>query len=610
MSGRVIDKSETNKGPSGSFWFLGILFLLLVGLGVRVWGSSWGLPHLYHPDEDKIVSHALAFGNGDLNPHYFGWPSLQMYVMFFIYGVYFVSGWLLDYFASPVRFLLAFAVDPSDFYLLGRWLSSILGALTIWLTYAAGRRLYGKDVGTLGAVFLAFNFLHVKHSHYITPDVPVTFMVMAAFWFAIRMTEEPSLKNYMGAGILTGLAISVKYPAFTIVVSLLTAHLVAVRLYPTTIGLFSRRAWLAAALIPIAFVIGTPYSLLDWSNFLVDLWHQKIYVSRPLPMFERAVIQLFENPALALGVGIYVFFLAGIARCLFRRGRADLLLLSFPLAYLSFMLATGGLQQRYLMPVLPFFCLIAALFLADTVRALSRRSILPRALARPFMAVATMALVLQPASQSIALDLSLSKPDTRTQAMEWIERNIPEGSRIALESYGPPLLPTSRQIKPSATVEKWREHRDKLSEGAVYGRLKAARLGQEWKKYNALIDRERDKALRGHPRYVTFKLRSIPYVWELRLKTGQVREDEVKGFPRYKSFFEPARFLAENNIEYVVLSSGTNTSKHLKVILQQKADLIHRVERQHPAGFGGKVPFYSFHNPLLEIYRLKMVKGS
>ena len=131
MSRRVMDKSETEKESSGSLWFLGILLLLLVGLGVRVWGSSWGLPHLYHPDEDKIVSHALAFGKGDLNPHYFGWPSLQMYVMFVIYGVYFVSGWLLDHFASPSEFLIAFARGPSDFYLLGRWLSALLGAQNI-----------------------------------------------------------------------------------------------------------------------------------------------------------------------------------------------------------------------------------------------------------------------------------------------------------------------------------------------------------------------------------------------------------------------------------------------------------------------------------------------
>jgi hypothetical protein len=588
---------------------LAVLFLVLAGLGLRVWGSGWGLPYLYHPDEDKIVNHALAFGSGDLNPRYFGWPSLPMYVMFFIYGCYFIAGWLAGLFASPEQFLVAFAADPSDFYLLGRWLSALLGAFTVWLTYSAGRRLYGREVGLAGAFFLAVNYLHVKDSHYITPDVPVAFMVLAAFYFTVRIIRDPGRKNYVAAGILAGLAISVKYPAFVVALSLLAAHLIAVK---TTNGvrLFSPRAWLGAGLVPLGFFAGTPYILLAWKDFLVDLQHQQIQVSRPLPMVERALTLFFDNPLPALGIGIYLCSLAGAARCLSRREPADILLLSFPLTYLAFLLVTGGLQHRYLMPVLPFFCLLAALFLVEMAHALLRLAIVPQRLGRPIMAAAAFGLALQPAAQSVTLALSLSQTDTRTQAKQWIEKNIPGGSRIALESYGPPLLSArtaaSQRNQSSATVEDWQEHREKITERSVYGRLKSSRLGQQWKAYNSLVDTVRENAHQGRPRYLVFGLRPIPYPWRVRLETGQVSEDDVRARPEFKYFFEPEDFLRENNIEYVVLTSGTDTSEKMRAIVEQQTTLLHQVKRQP---WLAHLPFYSFHNPAIEVYRLESAKA-
>ncbi len=55
--------------------------ILAVAAALRLWGVTWGLPHAYHPDEGSILIHALGFGTGDLNPHWFRWPSLFMYIV-------------------------------------------------------------------------------------------------------------------------------------------------------------------------------------------------------------------------------------------------------------------------------------------------------------------------------------------------------------------------------------------------------------------------------------------------------------------------------------------------------------------------------------------------
>jgi hypothetical protein len=590
-------KTSDNLGTHRSPWL--VLWLVVLAFGLRVWGSNWGLPELYHPDENKIVNRALAFGKGDLNPHYFGWPSLQMYVMFFIYGCYFIVGSLWGVFASPEQFLVAFAVDPSNVYLLGRWFSAALGALTVWLTYSAGQRLYRSEVGLIGALFLTVNILHVKDSHYITPDVPVAFMVLAAFLLAVRTAENPQLKNYLLAAVVTGLAISVKYPAFLVAVPLLVAHLLAVTQKPSVVGVFSGRAWLAAAAIPIAFVIGTPYSVLDWQNFLIDLQHQQIQVSRPLPLLRRAVTLFFQTPFLALGAGIYVCAVAGMVRCLLRGDRRDLLLLCFPLSYLGFLLVTGGLQYRYLMPVLPFLCLLAAVFLIEVCNI---------RLAPLGTAAIAIALAVYPAWQSIELDLRLSGTDTRTQAKNWIEQNIPADARIALDPQGPRLLSRdeARQYvhrKPT-TVAEWVQHRDRLTEHSVYTRLRDVRVGSDWRKYDSLMQQAKDRAQVAHRAYRVIELSSVPYVWRLRHELGQVTELDIKGHPGFKHFFEPALFLSENNIEYVVFNSPA-ASNRLQALLRRKGYLIHKVDTLQSQRWLPSLPFQSFHNPTVEIFRIK-----
>ena len=124
-------------------------------------------------------------------------------------------------------------------------------------------------------------------------------------------------------------------------------------------------------------------------------------------------------------------------------------------------------------------------------------------------------------------------------------------------------------------------------------------------KYDALIEGARENAHQGHPRYVIFKLRPIPSIWQIRLATGQVRKAQVTGYSEYRYFFEPERFLSENNIQYIVLSSSVHTSENIKMILQQRADFLHRVEKGRSVGWMGELPLYLFHNPTNEIYRLK-----
>ncbi|MGB2880051.1 MAG: hypothetical protein WBD24_07700, partial [Candidatus Omnitrophota bacterium] len=77
-----------------------ILSILVMGAVLRIWGLSFGLPFQLHQDEPIVVNHALAYGAGDLNPHFFIIPPLCSYLLFFAYGLYFILGKIAGLFAG------------------------------------------------------------------------------------------------------------------------------------------------------------------------------------------------------------------------------------------------------------------------------------------------------------------------------------------------------------------------------------------------------------------------------------------------------------------------------------------------------------------------------
>ena len=59
-----------------------MLIVCAVALVLRLIGLRYGLPAVYNPDEVAIMSRALAFAKGDLNPHNFLYPSFYFYALF------------------------------------------------------------------------------------------------------------------------------------------------------------------------------------------------------------------------------------------------------------------------------------------------------------------------------------------------------------------------------------------------------------------------------------------------------------------------------------------------------------------------------------------------
>ena len=90
-----------------------IVLVMALAAWLRLRGITFGLPAVYNPDEVAIMSRALAFASGDLNPHNFLYPTLYFYLLFGWIGMYFVG--CMDGGRDPVAGGISTVVLPQSF---------------------------------------------------------------------------------------------------------------------------------------------------------------------------------------------------------------------------------------------------------------------------------------------------------------------------------------------------------------------------------------------------------------------------------------------------------------------------------------------------------------
>jgi Dolichyl-phosphate-mannose-protein mannosyltransferase len=359
------------------------LAALLVGAALlRLDGIRYGLPFgLLNPDEESIVPRAWRMTHGGgLNPGWFDYPTLVMYLL------------------APFQ---AWQDEPS--YLAGRIPIAALGVVGVAAAWWLGRRAYGPAAGWVAAAATAVATVHVAYSRMAVTDIPLTLGVTAALALALAGRLE-------WAGIAAGLAASAKYPGVLLAVPLLVAGW----------GHWRRLA-LAAGLGVVAFAVTSPFVLvhpLEAADDALDvrrLAHEGwlgFEHDGPTPIAFGDRLWEALGPSLVLaGIGLTV--------ALVRRRRADLVLAAFVLVYFADLLTLNAHFDRYVLPLIP------------TLGALAGR----------VRALAPLALVLLvvPLAWSLADNAELRDPDTRVAARDWIERNVPAGASVAVESSTAPL---------------------------------------------------------------------------------------------------------------------------------------------------------------------------
>lgn len=410
-------------------WLPLALILALAAL-LRLWGVTWGLPstaHLfsYHPDEFHSLRGALSLLLlGDLNPHFFNYGSLYLYLAAAAAG-------LTGTMPPPDLAFDGMVQVLHDWTLAARLVTVLCGVLTVAVVYRLGDLLTGRRLGLGAAVALAVMPLHVLHSTYATVDVPQGLFVALALLFAVRIARQGSPRDYVLAGLCAGLAASAKYSGALVLVAPLVAHMLPSRDDRPTSAVALVSVWplVTAGVALLAFLFTSPYTLLDWTNARADLTYEMSHMrvgEEPTRSADPSGWLFHGRNLLLASTGMGALGLLGVVG-LGRRGQ----LRSFlgPLAFaLLWMVVIASANVRYLRYELALTPLVALLAVAATFALWARRPEL-RLLA---LALPTVAIGLGLGVSARLAEGLRARPDPRDLARDEVIRRVPPDQTVGM----------------------------------------------------------------------------------------------------------------------------------------------------------------------------------
>ena len=417
--------TPTREPPPGlERWAL--LAVLVLAAVLRLWGSGFGLPHLEaRPDEIEVVSRAIRLLSGDLNPHFFHYPSLYFYLLGHVFAAW--SGVSIALGSSMEEFLARAALDPSGFILLARSVTALAGVMTVYGVYRVGTRLEGQATGLIAASLLSFAHLHVRESHFATTDIALTLFLIWAVYHFLEVAEKGEFRSYLWAGLFTGLAISTKYVGLILPGVLLLAHGLLHRRVAgdakwrqsARAGVGDPRLWVFAGATAGAFVLTSPYAILDWALFSTHFKFQMSHLSggHGVDLGIGGIYHLRHTLPKGLGWPTFITGLMGGAWAFWRHPGKTTVLLAFPLLFYVSTVTSRTLFLRYMLPMVPFLCLTAGWWVAQW-RPQSAR------VGRWSGMGAVLFLGLVPMVDVVATNRRLSLVDTRIQAATWLEGEV------------------------------------------------------------------------------------------------------------------------------------------------------------------------------------------
>jgi len=414
---------------------IALVVILAAAAAARLWFLTAGVPHAVGIDEPQVVDRAIRIlRTGDWNPHVFDYPTLVIYFNAALSIVRFLWGAL----QGEWRSLDGFSVEA--IYSTLRFAAALIGIVTVWITYRLGTELVSRDVGLLAAAQLAVKPMHVRESHFVLTDVPMTALTTLAMWLTVRAMRMGSVRAYAWAGAACGFAAAAKYNGGLAIVAVAAAWLLNEREAAD-----SRRKLLAAfGAAAGAFLISAPYTILDMPAFLDGFAAQFArFAIPPAPGSAPGWLLYLKHlspPWLRFWVPLGLVGLALLVRRQKTRLPATAVTL-FAVLYFYMLSTHSHVFGRYALPLVPVLCVLTSVAALEILHALVRIPALRRPFWQPLLTAAAVILLTWPAiDDSVAWIDGLKRPDTRTIAADWLKANTPKGTRVAVENSGPTYL--------------------------------------------------------------------------------------------------------------------------------------------------------------------------
>ena len=406
-------------------WIPLLLALFFIAL------TASGLATMNNPDELVHRVEKALEGRWEFDETNFDYPSLPKYVMF---G------------AGKTAFAFGFG---EYFHSIARFLSVLLGAGVIFLTYWIARKSGGSILASsLAALFLLTNQVFSINARFAHNDLYLTFFLVLSFYFLLLYRQGNQKAWLYAAFFSVGLAASSKYNG-----GIFVLVPIFVFLFTEKKGLWQEKLksletlFISAALSFLGFVIGTPKALL-WMAF---------YFKRVFPALSRHATYGKTSESIigfvgqwgalesALGLAIYLLFILAILYFIvkllrsWQKENAQKSIWVLLLAIIVFdlpIMASYNYQARFFIPIMPFLAVIGGLFF-DEINALVLKSSYKKF--SPLITIAFGLIIFFSFLRVISVRLLLEN-DPRIAAAEFIA-TLPKDTKLEYTMY-PPIIPT------------------------------------------------------------------------------------------------------------------------------------------------------------------------
>lgn len=346
-------------------WLLGAI---AAGVFFGAQGLNWGRYDCLNLDR-MAFKNVMSSSRGPFEPGSFRKPPFYTYVNFFL------ARWPAEFvgrnlFWTSIEFRKEFRLIART--ILARIVNLAMFAALVVFVYQVAATAYGQVSARVSAWILATSAGFVPYQIYLTTDLAVVFLMGAVLLCAVQILKSPGIGISVLAGLLAGLCAATKYNGLAVAACLPLAHLLASRGNPILASLRRPAAWLCGLAVPAGFVLGNPYSVLNFPKFRDDFLYN--YTTTPVyggqlegtgyVAFLWKFLEIFGQPAVwfliaGMVCGLWAVFIA-------RRSDRDITWKTWVLVVAVFALYFWKIGEfprmttRFVLPMAPFLLLLAA----------------------------------------------------------------------------------------------------------------------------------------------------------------------------------------------------------------------------------------------------------
>jgi len=353
-------------------YILCLSLLFFFSLLIRLFGIDWDNGFLFHPDERAIFMHAydinfsslkhpneLFSANSSLNPHWFNYGTLPIYILKIVKNFIDIFDNLSIYeMRIPAR-LISMLIDSSTVILI------------TYLSRAKLGNLWSLCVGFI----VSISVIHIQNSHFYTTDVFITNFVILTLIFSIKNSYNPTKNKTLILALIFAAGLAFKFSFMPALVPILLSFLIP--FYKKRIKILDLLKYILIFVFYslIFLFIFQPYSFIDYNTYFSHISEQSKMVRGVLDFpYTRQYLETTKyiyplSQLFTWGTGpvLGIFSILGLIFATFKllkeRDNFHILIFSW---FITYLLINGFFQVkflRYFLPLTPIIIFYAIYFL-------------------------------------------------------------------------------------------------------------------------------------------------------------------------------------------------------------------------------------------------------